>query len=222
MTVSPQRSLFRALADERRAQLVEELRRSPGGLDVHELGHRLGIHPNTVRWHLGVLTDAGAVASAAAAPEGRGRPRILYRLEEGVDAGGRDEYRLLATILSGTLAEQEDGPRRAAEAGRAWGRYLVERPSPLAHTTDREAVEKVAELLDEQGFAAEADEGAIRMHRCPFHDLAAAQPEVVCAVHRGLVAGALEELGSQLEVESLDVFVEPDLCVARLARRAAA
>ena len=57
------------------------------------------------------------------------------------------------------------------------------------------------------------------MRRCPFHDLAESQPEIVCAVHRGLIAGALEELGSGLEVEGLDVFVEPDLCVARLARR---
>jgi predicted ArsR family transcriptional regulator len=57
------------------------------------------------------------------------------------------------------------------------------------------------------------------MHRCPFHDLAEAQPEVVCAVHKGLVDGALTELGSELRVEGLDVFVRPDLCRARLARR---
>ena len=58
------------------------------------------------------------------------------------------------------------------------------------------------------------------MHRCPFHDLAEAHPEVVCPVHKGLISGALEALGSQLEVEGLDVFVRPDLCVARLAPRA--
>jgi hypothetical protein len=41
---------------------------------------------------------------------------------------------------------------------------------------------------------------------------------VVCAVHCGLVSGALEELGSDLEVGELAVFVEPDLCVAWLQR----
>jgi predicted ArsR family transcriptional regulator len=56
------------------------------------------------------------------------------------------------------------------------------------------------------------------MHRCPFHALVESQPEVVCAVHKGLVAGALSALGSELEVEGLDVFVRPDLRVARLAR----
>jgi predicted ArsR family transcriptional regulator len=75
-------------------------------------------------------------------------------------------------------------------------------------------------VLDEQGFVPDADGCDVNMRRCPFHDLAEQHPEVVCAVHRGLISGALEELGSELEVGELSVFVEPDLCVARLARRA--
>jgi predicted ArsR family transcriptional regulator len=58
------------------------------------------------------------------------------------------------------------------------------------------------------------------MHRCPFAEIAEAHPEVVCAVHEGLVAGALEELGSDLEVAGLDVLPRPGLCILRLARRA--
>jgi predicted ArsR family transcriptional regulator len=219
MAVVEDRALSRALADDRRAQLVEELRATPDGLDIHELARRLGLHANTVRWHLGVLQDAGAVSSTAAPRSGRGRPRMLYRLERSAREGSRDEYRLLATILSGTLAEYAEGRERAAHAGRAWGRYLVERPLPLVRVTDAQATEQVVRLLDEQGFAAEADGERIRMRRCPFHDLAEAQPEIVCAVHRGLISGALEELGSELEVEGLDVFAEPNLCVAHLARR---
>jgi predicted ArsR family transcriptional regulator len=57
------------------------------------------------------------------------------------------------------------------------------------------------------------------MRRCPFHSLAEQHPEVVCAVHRGLISGALDELGSRLEVDGLDVFVEPDLCIAHLRAR---
>ncbi|HET7554800.1 MAG TPA: hypothetical protein VFJ75_04025 [Gaiellaceae bacterium] len=45
---------------------------------------------------------------------------------------------------------------------------------------------------------------------------AESQPDVVCASHKGLMSGALSALGSELEVEGLDVFVPPDLCVARL------
>jgi predicted ArsR family transcriptional regulator len=89
---------------------------------------------------------------------------------------------------------------------------------PLARTTDDEsAVGEVVQLLDGQGFEPEARGREIHMHRCPFHALAEAQPEVVCAVHKGLMSGALSALGSDLEVEGLDVFVRPDLCVARLS-----
>jgi predicted ArsR family transcriptional regulator len=84
---------------------------------------------------------------------------------------------------------------------------------------DEEAVAEVARLLDEEGFAAEAHGAEIHMRRCPFHELAETNPGIVCSVHRGLMAGALEELGSDLEVEGLDVFVRPDLCVARLGQR---
>jgi hypothetical protein len=42
----------------------------------------------------------------------------------------------------------------------------------------------------------------------------------VCAVHRGLLEGALDELGGDVEVEDLQAFVGPDLCIARLRDRA--
>jgi predicted ArsR family transcriptional regulator len=86
--------------------------------------------------------------------------------------------------------------------------------------SDDDAKRAVTTLLDEHGFRPEATEDGVHMRRCPFHDLAESQPEVVCSVHKGLIDGALEELGSDLRVRSLDVFVEPDLCVARLSRKA--
>ena len=169
-----------------------------------------------MRWHLGVLEHAGGVTSAPAPRSTRGRPRILYRLAADATQGSRDEYRLLATILTGTLAGAPDGSRAAERAVRAWGSYLVTRPLPLSPQSDEAAADQVAALLDGQGFAPETVPGEIRMRRCPFHDLAEAQPEIICAVHKGLITGALQELGSELEVAGLHVFVEPDLCVAGL------
>ena len=204
--------------DDRRQRLVEELRGERDGLDVQELASRIGLHQNTVRWHLGVLAEAGAVESRAAPRSLPGRPRILYRLSRSASAPAREEYRLLATILAGSVAERDGGAANAEEAGRAWGRYLVRRPLPLARVSETDAVGEVVRLLDVQGFEPDADGTEVRMHRCPFHDLAEQYPSVVCSVHRGLVSGALEELGSGLEVGELAVFVEPDLCVARLQR----
>jgi predicted ArsR family transcriptional regulator len=218
-TMTESSAVRRALADEHRPRLLDELRGEPDGLDVRQLGRRLGLHPNTVRWHLGVLDRAGFVEAQPAAQAGPGRPRMLYRLRPGAGTGRTgDEHRLLATILSGAIAGMPGGEERAVEAGRAWGRFLVRRPPPLRRVAEQEAVSEVARLLDEEGFAATGEGTEIHMRRCPFHDLAETHPEIVCGVHRGLMAGALEELGGDLEVEELDVFVRPDLCVARLRR----
>jgi predicted ArsR family transcriptional regulator len=217
--MSEQAALRRALADERRVSIVDELRSNPRGLDVRELADRMELHENTVRWHLGVLDDAGLIDAEPAANGRPGRPRMLYRLRPGSAAASHgDEHRLLATILTGAVAALPNGEERAREAGKAWGRFLVRSPSPLDRVGEDEALGEVARLLDEEGFAAEPKGSEIHMHRCPFHDLAESNPEIICGVHLGLMAGALEELGSDLEVEGLDVFVRPDLCVARLAR----
>ena len=212
--------VHRALGDQHRARIVEELDRNPGGLDAHELSRRLELHPNTVRWHLGILADAGLVASRPGERTSPGRPRVVYALRSESDAARHENYRLLATILAGTMAELEDGPARAAEAGRAWGRYLVRRLPPNVRTSDAAATRAVVDLLADEGFRPESGGGEIRMHTCPFRDVAESGGGIVCAVHRGLISGALEELRSSLEVERLDAFVEPELCVVRLGRRA--
>ncbi len=199
-------------------RIVEVLRSEPGGLDARELGRRLGLHPNTIRWHLGILADAGIVTSRSAGRSTPGRPRILYSLTPEPAEPRTDEHRLLATILTGALAQADDGGGQAEAAGRAWGSYLMAR-EPGTRTSDEAAVAEVSGLLDQQGFEPTAHGREIHMRRCPFHDLAEAHPEVVCPVHKGLISGALSALGSELEVEGLDVFVKPDLCIARLAPR---
>lgn len=208
--------VHRALADRRRAQIVDELRARPNGLDAHEIAGRLGLHPNTARWHLGILADAGLVASRPGERTSPGRPRIVYALTESAGEAEREDYRLLATILAGTLSELDDGRARVEEAGRAWGRCLVSAPPPHVRPSDEEALQEIVALLDQQGFRAEAGDGQIRMRRCPFRELAETAPGIVCRAHLGLISGAFAELGSRLEVEGLDAFVEPELCIARL------
>jgi predicted ArsR family transcriptional regulator len=202
----------RALADEQRARIVAELEASPGGLDASELGRRLGRHANTIRWHLAILASAGVVRSDAEPRSAPGRPRILYRLGASIGPERSDEYRLLASVLADTVSKEGRGTETCELAGRAWGAELVG-----GRDRDGGGVEAVVEILAEQGFEPQAEELAIRMRRCPFHDLAEAHPEVVCAVHRGLISGALEALGSTLTVRALAIFPEPNVCIARLA-----
>jgi predicted ArsR family transcriptional regulator len=213
-------TLHRALGDARRSQIVRELESEGGPLDADELARRVGLHPNTVRFHLGVLTRAGVVGSRPEARTTPGRPRILYALERAYSREGRDEYRLLATVLSGLVSRSHGGSAAAEEAGERWGHELVRGERPARD--EAEAVAHVVDLLDEQGFEPVAEGRVVEMHRCPFHDLAETSPEVVCAVHRGLISGALEELGQDLAVERLEIFPRPDVCIARLAPRHAA
>src|SRR5262245_56046513 len=154
--------------DERRNEIVEALRDAPAGLDVEELSTRLGLHPNTIRWHLAILGRGGALVSRLADRATRGRPPILYSLSPGAAAENRDDYRLLATMLTGTLAGVPDGPSRAEDAGRAWGRHLLRRPLSSEPVSQERAAREVVELLAEHGFAPEAAPGRIRMRRCPY------------------------------------------------------
>jgi predicted ArsR family transcriptional regulator len=220
-------ALHRALAEAQRARILGELERG-GDLDAHELARRLGLHANTIRWHARILIEAGLLSSRAAARDTPGRPRTLYSLGANVDASAAESYRLLATILTGTLSELADGAQRAARAGYAWGRSLVQESATGQRTSAAEDTQTVITLLAQEGFRPEESAREIKMHHCPFGGLATSgsgglatsgSGEIACAVHRGLIAGALAELRSTLGLEQLDAFVAPDLCVARLGAR---
>jgi predicted ArsR family transcriptional regulator len=67
-------------------------------------------------------------------------------------------------------------------------------------------------------------ERVIRLHACPVRDLARAHPEVGCGLHLGLLQGLLDhaEAGHPDDEDAalsgrLEPFVEPELCIARLA-----
>jgi predicted ArsR family transcriptional regulator len=195
--------------ERQRRMILELLTSRRDGLDTNQLAERLDLHPNTIRWHLGQLTDAGLIQSTPNRRRGRGRPSSVYRLTgEGV-AHGRDEYRLLATMLTDVVAADADGKARAYEAGLHWGRHLQQ--------ADPEA--SLSQILDQEGFAAEQHDDQIEMRRCPFYALAENSPQVICSLHQGIIDGALSEAGSKQTVERLDSFLEPSLCVARLRPR---
>ena len=188
--------------------ILDALRRARDGLDTNQLAEHADLHPNTIRWHLGLLTDAGLVQATPGRRHGRGRPSIVHRLTgEGI-ARGRDEYRLLATMLTDVVAADGNGEARSYEAGVRWGRHLRQAEPDAG----------LADLLDQEGFAAEQHGDELEMRRCPFYALAEGSPQVICTLHQGIIDGALAEAGSEQTVERLDPFVEPGLCIARLSR----
>jgi len=54
------------------------------------------------------------------------------------------------------------------------------------------------------------------LRHCPFLELAETSAQVVCPVHLGLMQGAMDAWGAPVDVDRLDAFVEPDLCLAHL------
>ncbi|WP_251095942.1 helix-turn-helix domain-containing protein [Streptomyces sp. Caat 7-52] len=214
----------------RRREVLEVLRTAPSPLGVAEAAERMGLHPNTVRFHLDALVAGGLVECRTDKPSGPGRPRTVYTARPGMDRGGFRDYRLLARMLLGRWAAADPAVARAEarEAGRAWGRFLVDPPPPYEPPTPERSAAGLLALLDGLGFAPRP-EGVgesgrperIRLRHCPFLELAEEQGGLVCSLHLGLMQGALAQLGAPLTATALEPFAEPDSCVAHLADAAA-
>ncbi len=189
----------RALGDPTRHRLFRYIADAPGPVGVAELTGFVGLNHNAVRQHLAVLKDADLVIEDVEDRTRPGRPRLLYRLHP--ESAGRwgtpGAYAWLASLLADAIRRhqdprqvgRQDGHRRAAEiAGTGNGLDLLE-----------------AEMV-RRGFRPHRVERGRRVEfvlgRCPFADVADANPETVCQLHLGLAEGLTEGLGG-LEVERL-------------------
>jgi predicted ArsR family transcriptional regulator len=190
-----------------RGAVLKVLRVAATPVGIDKVAAAVGLSVTTVRFHLDQLVGSGLVTTRRAPVVGPGRPRLLYRAVAAEGVEGAAAYRLLAGLLAAELARSGD-PTAAVAAGRAWADRLDLVPVPLTVGTHESAtstaIGHVMDLLDEGGFAPELEQGLdrhrIALHRCPFLDLAVECPEVVCAVHLGLVRGVLDRLrDTQLE-----------------------
>lgn len=203
----------------RRDVILQVLRASAEPRSIASVADELGVHPNTVRFHLEALARARRVEQVLGEAVGRGRPPILYRASRRMDPSGPTNYRLLAHILTGYVARDPDAAAVAADLGRSTSPGLV--ASTSRPSTRTRAVTELVELLAELGFEPEPADGRrareIRLRHCPFQNLAEEHGEVTCALHLGLMQGALRDMRAPVTVDRLEPFVEPDLCVAHLA-----
>jgi predicted ArsR family transcriptional regulator len=209
----------RALSDPSRVRILEALQEAEAPLDARELGTRVGLHLNTVRAHLRILAEAGLVSARREERTRPGRPRLLYQAAaEPLDEGALASYRLLAQILASNLAGSERDPSAPAEeAGRAWGAHLVRKPAPFTSISKQETIDEVVRLHEEYGFSPEVRRATsgqeLVLKRCPFQEVATSYQAVICPLHLGLIRGALAELGTGIEADSLEPFAEPGACV---------
>jgi len=227
----------RVLAGVSRVAVLQALRVDAGLLDVQAIAEQVGLHTNTVRSHLDQLMDAGLVESKVQERHTPGRPRRAFRATSAGGAGPGDSYKVLAEILASGIRDGEPAPGAVAvQAGRRWGQRIEGQGGPSAEPVDAlQALDRVVALLADVGFAprlgqatgaasvtgeagkAAGNEVVIELHQCPFYEVAREHTDVVCAVHLGLIQGALDQMQAPPSTVRVEPFVRPDLCLAHIA-----
>ncbi|MFN8029509.1 MAG: helix-turn-helix domain-containing protein [Dermatophilaceae bacterium] len=225
----------RLLTSPVRREIVDalaNLEHGETGMSAAALAELLELHVTTVRFHLEQLVVAGILTVESRRGAGAGRPSKVYAVEPGrLEVGEtEDAYRVLLELLAEAFASANAGTILTPEdAGRRWAKHRVDPGGPSSPATSPGAwLAKVGAMLDhlsDWGYSPEVatvDQGRtaeITLHKCPFLDLAHTNPQVVCGVHRGLIAGSMEQLGEDDLTVSLQPFTGPDTCLARLTTR---
>ena len=213
-------TVLKALGDETRFALYQELSQATAPLSAQELADALGLHANTVRLHLERLRDAELIEVEAIHRGTVGRPQHRYFLAPGAPGIGLDppSHVLLAGLLA-TLAERVGADAdEAADTGYVWGTEAVKR------TRTRSCVTALEQELARLGFEPEttaadgAAEGGTRIEflHCPFRELAEAYPELVCNLHRGLCEGVVDQVGGG-SVDEFATLYDPEPCHVTLS-----
>lgn len=215
-----------------------------GTLSVEQLAAQTGQHANTVREHLEALVGGGHATKTSAPSAGRGRPAWLY---EAVAApAGPVGYAALAAALASHLAANSASPAAEGEAaGRAWARALPggdgaagsapdagPRSVPDAEpygapgkastkAADKAARGRVLTALGQAGFGVQGnrDTTELALTTCPIVEAARENPNVVCAVHLGLVKELLSGSGLPEREVVLLPFAGPGVCTLHLPSR---
>lgn len=187
---APRLEILKTLGDNTRYAIYLELARAPRPMATAEIAETLELHPNTVRPHLERMRDLGLVDVSAAPTGAVGRPQHRYAIADDAPRLGLEPpvFPLLTRVLLAGAAAGGLDPDDLVQAGRDQGRDAESRTGKALHCVD--ALES---QLGDMGFdPARVDDGeavTIAFTHCPFRDLAEAHPDLVCAIHRGMVEG---------------------------------
>ena len=201
----PSRDVLRVLGDNTRYAIYLELARSPRPLVTAEIADLLGLHPNTVRPHLDRMREVGLLDVTTDARGEVGRPQHRYCLAPDAPSLGLEPptMPMLARMVLDMAQRLGASPADATAVGETEGAARA-----LRYADAPSALEALVADLDRLGFdpivaegTAPADADAdtvtavVAFANCPFGDLAGAHPDLVCGLHRGLVAGFVAQMG---------------------------
>jgi predicted ArsR family transcriptional regulator len=187
---APRLDVLKALGDNTRYAIYLELARAAAPLATAEIAEALGLHPNTVRPHLERMREVGLLEVVSAARGAVGRPQHRYSLAADAPALGFEPpaFPVLARMLLRLAAQARLPAADAIEAGREHGAAAAARIDP-AVPCEEALLAELAALGFDPAAVGDDDGVTIGFTRCPFQELAQANPELVCSLHRGLVEG---------------------------------
>ncbi|MDQ3470444.1 MAG: helix-turn-helix domain-containing protein [Actinomycetota bacterium] len=209
----PSRDVLRVLGDNTRYAIYLEMARAARPLVTAEIAETLGLHPNTVRPHLERMREVGLLEVTTDARGEVGRPQHRYTLAADAPSLGLEPPTVPMLARMVLLMAQRLGasPADAVAVGTAEGAARA-----TSYDTAPSALEALVADLDRLGFdpvvtAAEPvgvlegleddADAVVAFANCPFADLARDHPDLVCGLHRGLVAGFVAHMGDADVVE---------------------
>ncbi|MCA0438222.1 MAG: helix-turn-helix domain-containing protein [Actinobacteria bacterium] len=215
-----------------RGRVLTSLRAAGGPASVDDLAEELGVHRNTVRFHLEALVSTGLVEEGRQASGGKGRPKAVYQPTDHGARTGRRNYQLMASALTDYLARTSAEPQRdALEAGRGWGRRIAQ--TAKGRQRRRTSLSATVEMFDAMGFEPQLDgqrrPTQIRLHNCPFREVVDEHQDLVCAIHAGLLEGMVGGVPEStptvaaplagpgaVPAARLEPFATPQTCIVHL------
>lgn len=217
----PQLDLLKALGDNTRYAIYLELARSARPLATADISESLALHPNTVRPHLERMREAGLLAVEVGGRGDVGRPQHRYSIAANAPSLGFEPPTMpvLARMVLAMAARLQASADDAEAVGRTEGATRA-RPYQQAPST----LEALVSDLDRLGFdpvvteADDPDAAVVAFSHCPFAEFAQTHPELVCGLHRGLVAGFVAEMGDA-QVDEFCTLISRTPCRVTVAPR---
>ncbi len=207
-------AVCKALGDDTRYAVYADVARESAPVATAEIAERLGLHPNTVRAHLDRLREVGLVDLSIDAHGAVGRPAHRWAVAASAPALGLEPsaFRLLAHLLAEAVAKAG----LSADDLRAVAR-LDDRPAAdgRTHIGLQSVVEGQADLGFDPVVTGDGDLATIAFVRCPFRELAAAFPDVICELHRGVTESIAD--AARMDVCRFDTLVDEHPCRVELS-----
>jgi len=200
--------LFKTLGDNTRYAIYLELARSATPLSTAEIADTTGLHMNTVRPHLERMRDVGLLEVRPDSSGSVGRPQKLYFVAEDAPSLGLEPplMPMLAQMLLSVAVDSGAQTETVLAAGRQAGTKLSHQHS--GGCCSEAMMSALVRLGFDPASATEDDRTAVAFGNCPFAELAESEPQVICALHQGVMEGFAAEWNSDSTPKGTAELVE--------------